>query len=279
MKLYTIPEVLGIDSSLPISMIDYSSAKEITKEHINLTHNTFSFLQEGKKEVIADNGLFSIENTDFLLMKAGHCLMTEKLSFQAQQYRSVLLFFSNEEVQQFVQKFRISIPKSSNELAVQSFTYDSYIQQFVHQLAGLAQRSTPLQLKLLPTKWEEIMLYLVEMYGSEILQSILSSSDNKTQQFVEVVENNKLNKLTLKELAFLTHMSVSSFKRTFEKQYNEAPMKWFQARRLEYAAYLINQKQKRASDIFFEVGYENLSSFIQAYKSKFGITPKQDANN
>ena len=39
--------------------------------------------------------------------------------------------------------------------------------------------------------------------------------------------------------------------------------------------FLINQKQKISSEIYLEIGYENLSSFIQAYKVKFGSTPKQ----
>jgi AraC-like DNA-binding protein len=38
---------------------------------------------------------------------------------------------------------------------------------------------------------------------------------------------------------------------------------------------LLNQKHKKSSEIYFEVGYENLSSFIQAYKSKYNKTPKQ----
>jgi AraC-like DNA-binding protein len=32
-------------------------------------------------------------------------------------------------------------------------------------------------------------------------------------------------------------------------------------------------------DIFEEIGYENLSNFIQAFKIKFGVTPKQYQSN
>ena len=64
-------------------------------------------------------------------------------------------------------------------------------------------------------------------------------------------------------------------KREFEKRYHESPMKWFQDRRLEYAFRLMKEEQKRPSDIYLEVGYESLSSFIQAYKLKYGMTPKR----
>lgn len=69
-------------------------------------------------------------------------------------------------------------------------------------------------------------------------------------------------------------MSVSTFKREFEKHYTESPVKWFQNKRLEYARHLLNNTKKSPSEIYFEVGYENLSSFIQAYKLKYGTTPK-----
>jgi AraC-like DNA-binding protein len=35
----------------------------------------------------------------------------------------------------------------------------------------------------------------------------------------------------------------------------------------------------RASDVYEEIGFENLSSFVQAYKNKFGTTPKQSQIN
>ena len=68
-------------------------------------------------------------------------------------------------------------------------------------------------------------------------------------------------------------MSVSTFKREFEKYYSESPIKWFQNKRLEYAHYLLSQ-EKSPSEVYFEAGYENLSSFSQAYKTKYGVTPK-----
>ncbi len=70
-------------------------------------------------------------------------------------------------------------------------------------------------------------------------------------------------------------MSSSTFKRQFEKNYKTSPIKWFQDKRLEQAAFLLQTKSKRPTDIFSTTGFENLSSFTQTFKQKFGITPKQ----
>lgn len=121
------------------------------------------------------------------------------------------------------------------------------------------------------------MLYISEKEGVDFLNQLSIDTDKQTIDFKKTVESNKLNKLTLKELAFLCNMSVSTFKREFQKHYEQSPIKWFQNERLEYAAYLLHQEKKQSSEIFEKVGYENQANFIRAFKLKFGETPKQYA--
>ncbi len=274
MKAITLPDELNIENSQSVQIFDYSSSNEIAKQQIILNKNTFSFLIEGNKEVVFDNSTLSIDNSKFLIMKSGHCLMTEKLS-DIRNYRSVLLFFASETLLKFIRKNELNKTELNEYKSVYSFRYDEFIYRFVNSLLDISKLSQNIQKKLLEVKLEEIMLYLIAIYGTEFLYSLLEKSNDTSQNFIQTVETNWMNKLSLKELAFLCNMSVSTFKREFEKHYAESPIKWFQNKRLEYAHHLIFQEQKSSSEIYFEVGYESLSSFIQAYKSKFGITPKQ----
>ena len=274
MNIIKLPDSLNLEKSETVQVYDYCSSKEISKQQIILNQNTFSFLIEGNKEVIFDNSDLSIDNSKFLIMKSGHCLMTEKLS-EIKNYRSILLFFTNETLSKFIQKFELNNIEKKEYKSVYSFEYDKFIKRFVDSLIDISKLSKTVQKKIIEVKFEEIMLYLIELHGSHILHSLTSNNDNLTQNFTRTVESNQLKKLTLKELAFLCNMSVSTFKREFEKIYSESPIKWFQNKRLEHAYYLLNQKHKKSSEIYFEVGYENLSSFIQAYKSKYNKTPKQ----
>lgn len=274
MKIITLPDELNIESLQPIQIFDYCSSKEIAKQQIILNQNTFSFLIDGNKEVVFDNSTLSIDNSKFLIMKSGHCLMTEKLSV-IRNYRSVLLFFSNETLLKFIRENELNRNKLSEFKSVYSFKYDEFIHRFVASLLDISKLSKSIQKRMLEVKFEEVILYLIEIYGTDFLFSLSEKSNALSQKFIQTVETNWMNKLTLKELAFLCNMSVSTFKREFEKKYAESPIKWFQNKRLEYAHHLLYKEQKSSSEIYFEVGYENLSSFIQAYKSKYGITPKQ----
>lgn len=275
MKIISLPEELNLNSNQSILVFNYESFTEISKQEILLNKNTFSFLQEGTKEVFFDNSTQSINNSQFLLMKSGHCLMTEKLSSQSNFYRSILFFFSNHDVYRFMEKFKIETSSSKNNHSTYSFSYDTFIKRFVDSLTDLSHLSNSIQNEILKTKFEEIMLYLTDTQGLDFLYSLINNHDDEKQKFIRTVESNALNKLTLKELSFLCNMSVSTFKREFEKHFDSTPSKWFQNKRLERSAYLLKNESKRPSDIFEEIGYENLSNFIQAFKMKFGVTPKQ----
>ena len=275
MKTITLPDELNSSFSKSVLVYDYESTNEISKQQVLLHKNTFSFLQEGTKEVFFDNSAYAIDNSKFLLMKSGHCLMTEKLSSNSKYYRSILFFFTNEDVFQFLRKFRFETPKTKRLYSTYSFKYDSFIKRFVDSLLDISKLSKSVQENMLKTKLEEILLYLIDLRGVDFLYSLINNSDNQNQKFIQTVESNRLNKLTIKELSFLSNMSVSTFKREFEKNFHSSPSKWFQDKRLEHSAYLLKNESKRPSDIFEDIGYENLSNFIQAFKSKFGVTPKQ----
>lgn len=274
MNTIVLPDDLNLENFQSVQIFDYRSSKEIIKQQIILNQHTFSFLIEGNKDVVFDNSKLSIDNSKLLIMKSGNCLMTEKLS-EIRNYRSVLLFFTSETLLKFIRKNELNPTKLKDFKSVYSFEYNEFIKRFVNSLLDISILSKDVQKKLLEVKFEEIMLYLIAIHGTDFFYALTEKSSDISQKFIQTVETNWMSKLTLKELAFLCNMSISTFKREFEKHYTESPIKWFQNKRLEYAHHLLYLQKKNASEIYFEVGFESLSSFIQAYKSKYGVTTKQ----
>lgn len=278
MKSFSIPKDLNLNSSA-VSMYNYHSQQEVNKQLVNLTQHTFSFLINGSKEIITHTNSLQINSGNFLLMKSGNCLMTEKLSPAQKNYQSFLLFFSNDLLLEFIRKHHLNTSEKNDIRTVFHFKQDEFIKTYLESLMGLLKLPVKVQTQIILLKLEELLLYLTTLYGSPFLFSILEQNNHPEQNLTYIVEHNKYRKLSLKELAFLTNMSISTFKREFEKQYKESPIKWFQEQRLEFAATLLTKERKRASDIYLEVGYENLSSFIKAFKEKYGQTPKQFQEN
>jgi len=89
----------------------------------------------------------------------------------------------------------------------------------------------------------------------------------------EFMNRNFAFNVEMKQFAYLTGRSLATFKRDFEKIFHASPGRWLQQRRLEQAYYLIKEKGRRPSDVYLEVGFEDLSHFSFAFKKEFGKAP------
>lgn len=258
----------------PFLLHSYRAATDNQRNKITLKKNVFSFLIAGTKQLIYQNNHTKINHNRFLLIKSGNCLMTEQFSEQ-HLYRSLLLFFDDEKVLQFIEKQQIQIEKPELSPPFLVFEYDDYLRFFVNGLQQIQQQPQTFQQEVLPLKFAELLHYLIQKNGTGFLNPLVQKEDSPKTHFINIVESNIYNNLSIEELAFLCKMSESTFKRYFKKYYETSPIKWFTQKRLEHAANLMKNQAFRPSDIYFDCGYESLSSFIQAFKKQFGTTPKQ----
>lgn len=275
MKITILPKDLKIGESENLQLYNYRRTEDTQKTKINLSKNIISFLRTGVKDVIGDDKIIQIGNKHFVIMKSGNCLMTEKISDSFKVYQSILLFFSDEEVLHFLEKHNQFSSNLKNHKSFYIFEYDNFIQNFVDSLEQILELPKDIQTKILKNKFEEIMLYLLHQNNANFLNSLVQNADDKIIRLTKIAENNKHNKLNLEELAFLCNMSVSTFKREFFKLYKKTPMKWFNEQRLNHIAFMLKTKRSRPIELYEDAGYEDFSNFVQAFKKKFGMTPKQ----
>ena len=205
--------------------------------------------------------------------------MSEKLS-DNQKYVSLLFFFNDDFIKNFKRKYELftdsNLQKKQAYKKFKVIEYDSFIKNFVISMEQLLNSNTKINEDFLKLKLEEILYYLIQEKGVEILNFFNTIPVQKHHiRLKNAVENNIFSKLTLEELAFLSHMSLSTFKREFNKIYGMSPSKWIQERRLEKSVQMLLIEKERPIDVYATIGYESLSSFTQSFKHKFGITPKQ----
>ena len=280
MKKIELPNYFTKNNQVPdVYVYSFSSEVYSDKSKVQLNANLISFLTEGSKELYYENDSKIVTNKDFVIAKSGNCLMSENLS-EDKKYSSLLFFFTDSFITHFKEKYHFeNITKQSNpemESKFKIFSYDAFISNFVNSLQQLIQSEIPLTEDFFKLKLEEFLFYLVQKRGTEIISFLDTNILQKHHiRLKNSVENNIFSKLTLEELAFLSNMSLSTFKREFKKLYGSSPSKWMQEKRLEKSAEMLRNKKERPIDVYATIGYESLSSFTQSFKHKFGITPKQ----
>lgn len=112
--------------------------------------------------------------------------------------------------------------------------------------------------------------------------AMLAAADNYSPRHVsaakidlqDYMEKNFRRDYTMPQFARATGRSLSTFKRDFKRFSDLSPERWLTNRRL-LAAYDLLRRDRRVSDVCFDVGFKNVSHFSAIFKKKFGKTPGQ----
>lgn len=108
------------------------------------------------------------------------------------------------------------------------------------------------------------------------IQNILANLFNPTKlKFKEVIHANLMNDLSIEEYAHLLNMSVSTFKRTFKKEFDDSPHQYIKNQRLKKASELLRLHNDGVSAVAFDCGFNSIAHFSKAFKERFGVSPSE----
>ncbi len=276
MPIENIPEIYFATENSPkdLFVYDFKMTSDVVKSKVNLSMNMFSFLQVGKKQVHFANTSAVVNNKQSLLLKKGNWLWTELLDAD-EVYHCKLFFFSEKKLREFLSKYTDTMKPNQEGVPYFVLENDDYIATFISSLSSKTFADHNFSEALLLLKFEEIMLYLLNKYGSPFENYLHSLISRELSSFNSIVDSNIHSNLKLEEIAFLCNMSLSTFKRHFINEYHEPPGKWLQDKRLQKAKGLLKAGELKASDIYMDAGYNNLSNFSVAFKNKFGVSPTE----
>lgn len=89
------------------------------------------------------------------------------------------------------------------------------------------------------------------------------------------IEEHYAEKITLEMLAEKINISIYYLSHIFKQYTNQTPIEYLNQYRLSTAANLLKTTNDSIMDISFECGYNNVSYFNRAFKSKYNMTPKE----
>ena len=174
----------------------------------------------------------------------------------------------------FQERHRIQATKSADKGAFMRIPDHPLIHPFILSLKPYYESSGRIREPYATIKREELLLILLESQPS--LTSILFDYGIPQKIDLEKFMNGhyKFN-VSIERLAYMTGRSLSAFKRDFEKIFHISPGNWLLQKRLQEAHYLIKEKGSKPSDVYLEVGFEDLSHFSFAFKNAYGVAPSK----
>lgn len=244
----------------------YTSVENTVPEHAVL------YIYSGSMTIIDAEKTHTIHQGDTVLLNRNLLAKFTKQPSEDAPFKSISVLFS----QPFLRSFYSTHKSSSNT-------------KLTWELKMLAKHPLIVSLfdSILPyyeLHGESLPKHLTEIKLEEaitILRTVDISVDSLLSNFAEpgkvdladfMLKNYSFN-IPLDRFAYLTGRSLATFKRDFSKTFDTSPQKWLLQKRLKQAHYLMAEKYLKPSDVYLEVGFENLSHFSNSFKQMFGYTP------
>lgn len=112
-------------------------------------------------------------------------------------------------------------------------------------------------------------------YSKRELASFFYMVIGRSQGFRNMVLNNYKKCKTVKELASVCGISISSFKRQFAAEFGETPTGWMQKQLVREIKYKLSITDLPLGSIVYELNFSSLAHFSRFCKRCLGCSPKE----
>jgi len=240
---------------------------EFESEQI-ISEHTLVSVTAGTLELIFSQNTLVLKEGEIALVKRNQLLKAKKYPDEnGFSFKSISITFN----QSFLRKYALQNKIQEQEKYVgKSIVYlknNIYIRSYFASLEPYLNNPQYLNKNLSNLKSSEAIELLKNLDCHELLFDFSEPFKIDLERFMH--ENFKFN-VPLVDFAKLTGRSLSTFKRDFKKTFETTPQKWLTSKRLEEAHYLISKKNKRPSEIYYNLGFENFSHFSKIYNLEFG---------
>lgn len=189
-------------------------------------------------------------------------------------FKKLFVLFDQEFLKEFNKSYSFAPHGNQPSGPMIRLTGNGLIGSFIQSLTPYFNERGVLDEQFSQVKRTELLLVLLKESPS-LTDVFFDFSNPEKIDLEEFMTRNFRFNVSIEHFAYLTGRSLSAFKRDFEKIFNATPSHWLVQKRLEEAHYLINKKDKKPTDIYLDLGFEDLSHFSFAFKKLFGHSPTQ----
>ncbi|WP_276482412.1 helix-turn-helix domain-containing protein [Paraflavitalea pollutisoli] len=236
--------------------------------------HVFGFQRAGTLTLEDATGKYVCEPGQFRLVRKNHLVKFIKQPPPDGAFRSVSLYFDQPTLLAFSREHGYEARERQEGSAIIALKphplYKSFMDSLlVYETLPVEEQEAVMQLKL-----KEALLLLLKV-DPDLRQVLFDFSEPGKIDLEAFMQKNYHFNVELKRFAYLTGRSLATFKRDFEKIFHQSPSRWLLQKRLQEAHYLIKEKGAAPSDVYLDVGFEDLSHFSFAFKKMYGIAPSR----
>jgi len=239
-------------------------------------NHTLVYLYSGQQVVDYNGQQVAINPGECAFIRRDHRLTMYKNSVGDEQYKGISLTFRRNILREFFNNMNKS--EMPQKVSIPDETF--YRIEARPDITSLFQSLTPYFDSDVKPSEEVINLKLQEgIYAllntnKDFFPVLFDFTEPWKIDILEFMNENYMYELSMEEIASYTGRSLATFKRDFARVSDTTPQKWLINKRLQVAYDKLQSEGKKASDVYVEVGFKNLSHFYSAFKKQFGYSPR-----
>lgn len=259
-----------MDNEIDILPINYSChLAEFREGEQFVQNNALGIVLAGSMELNDGETQETIREGEIYCVKRNRLLKFIKHPPLNGEFKSLSLRFDQELLKNFSEEYAYVVEKQTIQSTFYKFPENKSLITFMHAL--LDNRDLVDDRQILRLKQKEALLLMLKV-DPDLKNRFFDFSDPHKIDLEKFMQKNYHFNVQLERFAFLTGRSLSTFQRDFATIFNETPSRWLLKKRLQEAHYLIKEKGKKSSEIYLDLGFEDLSHFSFVFKKQFGIT-------
>jgi AraC-like DNA-binding protein len=237
----------------------------------------YFYVMEGIGITVSGIEKMKIPAKEAVLLKCGNYITRMLPSPDSATFQTVTVHFHPEILKKIyandLPKFLLHPdPGTGSEISPVKSTI--LITKYIESLLFYFENPELVNEDLLTLKLKELILVLTQTDESTAIHQILGGLFSpSTYSFTQVIEAHIFSGLSLENLAQLSNLSLSSFKREFKRVYNDSPATFIRNKRLEKAAELLVVSDERITNIAYDSGFNDIAHFSKCFQSKYGSSP------
>ena len=249
----------------------YSAASRVQEQFVH--EHALTFILQGSLDFSMGAGHLVYPAGDILLVKRNQLAKATKIPPHEGAFQSVSLHLQQDELRKISMETGLQASKPWQGESIIVMKPDAFSRSFVDSLKPyMSMDESASDNSLVRLKVKEAVLLILRLYPAA-KDLLFDFSEPGKIDLEEFMSQHFTFNVEMKRFAYLTGRSLATFKRDFEKIFHTSPGKWLHQKRLAQAYYLIKEKGRRPSDVYLEVGFEDLSHFSFAFKKEFGKAP------
>jgi AraC-like DNA-binding protein len=237
----------------------------------------FVFINEGAFNVREPAQIIELNNNSALLGKCiNYFYEPNEILLKADEYIEVIGVLLYPEIIGDLFDFDLTKSSYSVDYNLKKVEVDKLLEYYKKSIIILMDNPELADEELVKNKLREFIILITKTVNApselDFLASMFKSNFIK---FEEVIQQNSYANLSIEELATLSHMSVSTFKRKFQEVYHASPIKYMTTKKVNKAMELLKNPELRISDIAYEIGFESIATFNRSFKKETGKSPSE----